>query len=80
MASLVQHFGDEYLKHGMFQEQGNFKGAQYYFFNFFQTFGDFDITRKLSVIFVITCAKFYSWNMFRLEEINENMTGYGNNS
>ena len=38
MALLVQHFGDEYLKHGMFQEQGNFKEAQYYFFNFFQTF------------------------------------------
>ena len=52
------------------------KGAQSYFFNFFQTSEDFAITRKL--IFLITCVKFYGWNVFCLEYINENMPGYGN--
>ena len=39
------------------------KGAQSNFFNFFQTFG--------AHIFLIPNGKFHSWEVLRLEDINE---------
>ena len=51
-----------------------------YFFNFFfSNFLRFWYYKKTH-IFLITRVKFYSWNMFRLEDINENMPGYGNHN
>ena len=47
--------------------------------DFFQPFWDFGIKRKL-VFFFITHDKFYSWNMFRLEDIVENMAKYGHHN
>ena len=35
---------------------------------------------KEAHIFVVTHVKFYSWNMFRLEDIDENVPGYGNHN
>ena len=42
-----------------------------FFWFFFQTLWDFYIKRR-----VIACEKFYSWNMFHLEDSGENMTNY----
>ena len=41
--------------------------------DFFQTFWDFGI-----YFFLITSVECYSWSMYRLEDINENVTSYGN--
>ena len=35
---------------------------------------------KKAHIFLITYVKFYSWKVFRLEDINENVAGYGNHN
>ena len=51
------------------------KGAQSYFSNFWQ----FWYHRKAH-IFLITHVKFYSPNMLHLEDINENMSDYGNHN
>ena len=45
--------------------------AQSNFFNFFQTCGDFGISRKLTHIFLITHGKLCSSKVFHLEDINE---------
>ena len=47
--------------------------------DFFQTFWDFGIRRKL-IFFPITPGEFYSWQMYRLEDSSENMTSYGNHN
>ena len=49
------------------------------FSTFFQTFGDF-LFHKKAHIFLKTHVKFYSWNMFSLEDIDENVSGYGNHN
>ena len=54
-------------------------GAQSYFFNFFSNFWRFCYHKKAH-IFLITHGKFYSWKVFHLEDINENMSGYGNHN
>ncbi len=52
------------------------KGAQSNCFGFcFQTFWDFGIRRKL-----VFSGEYYSWKMYHLEDINENVTSYGNNN
>ncbi len=38
-----------------------------------QTFGDFGI-------FLITPGEFYSWKMYCMEDMNENVTSYGNHN
>ncbi len=43
---------------------------------FFLTFGDLGIKRKL-IFFLIIHGEFYSVKMYRLEDINENVTSYG---
>ena len=66
----------------------NFKEAQSYAFQLFfdmifiilllyfsLTFGVFGITRQL-IFFLKTHVKFYSWSMFRLEDIDENVSGF----
>ena len=35
---------------------------------------------KEACIFLITHVKFYSWKLFRLEDINESVAGYGNHN
>ena len=35
---------------------------------------------KKAHIFLITNDKFHSWKAFRLEDINENVPGYGNHN
>ena len=44
---------------------------------FFHTFWRFCYHKKAH-IFLITHVEFYSYKVFRLEDINENMSGYGN--
>ena len=34
--------------------------------------------QKKAHIFLITPCEFYSWKMYHLEDINENVTSYGN--
>ncbi len=46
--------------------------------NFSQTSGDFD--QKKAHIFLITPGEFYSWKMYRLEDMYENVTSYGNHN
>ena len=49
--------------------------------DFSQTFGDFGIRRKLvlfSLPLVNFPGEFYSWKIYRSEDINENLTSYGN--
>ena len=53
--------------------------GQSYLFNFFSTFWRF-WHQKDAHILLITLVKFYSWNMLRLEDINENVSGYGNHN
>ena len=55
------------------------KEAQSYFFNFFSNFSGFWYHKKAH-IFLITHVKFYNWNMFCLEDTNENVPGYGNHN
>ena len=47
--------------------------------DFFQTFWVFGIGRKL-IFFPITPVAFYSWKMYRLEDVNENVTSYVNHN
>ena len=46
--------------------------------DFFQTFRDLGIRLKKAHIFLITPCKFYAWKMYCVEDMNENMTSYGN--
>ena len=36
--------------------------------------------QKKAHMFLITPGEFYSWKMYRLEGINENVTSYGNHT
>ncbi len=36
--------------------------------------------QKKACIFLITPGEFYSWKMYRLEDINENVISYGNHN
>ena len=56
-----------------------FKAAQSYLFNFFSNFWRICYHKKAH-IFLITYGKFNSWKVFRLEDINENVSGYGNHN
>ena len=53
------------------------KGAQSYLFSIFSNFWRFWYYKDAH-IFLITPVKFNSWNMLRLEAINENVHHYGN--
>ncbi len=44
---------------------------------FSQTFKEY---QKKACIFLITPGEFYSWKVYRLENINENVTSYGNHN
>ena len=57
----------------------NIKGAQFYLFNFFSNFWRLWYQKKVN-IFLITHGKFHSWKVFHLEDINENVPGYGNHN
>ena len=59
--------------------RGVVKGAQSDLFNFFPNFRRFWYHKKAH-IFLITHVKFHGWKVFRLEEINENVPGYGNHN
>ena len=56
-----------------------FKGAQSDLFNFLPNFWRFWYHMKV-YIFLIIHVKFHGWKVFRLEEINENVSGYGNHN
>ena len=56
-----------------------FKGAQSNRFNFLSNFWRICYHKK-TPIFLITHGKFYNWNVFRLEDISENLSGYGNHN
>ena len=47
-------------------------------YDFFQTFGDFGIRRKV-IFFSLPLVNFTAEN-YRLEDINENVTSYGNHN
>ena len=47
--------------------------------DFFSNFLRFCYQKKAH-IFLITPVEFYSWKMCRLEDINENVTSYGNHN
>ncbi len=55
------------------------KGARSDHFRFFSNFQRFWYQKKIH-IFLITPGEFYSWKMYRLEDINENVTSYGNHN
>ena len=55
------------------------KEAQSYLFNFFFKLFEILVSHGSSY-FPITHVKFHSWKVFRLENINENMSGYGNHN
>ena len=55
------------------------KGAQSYFFNFFPNFWRFWYHREAH-IFPLNAVKFHDWKLFCLEDIHENVTGYGNHN
>ncbi len=55
-----------------------YKGARSDRFIFFQTFWKFGIRRKLILFFLITPGEFSADLMYRLEDINEIVTSYGN--
>ena len=46
---------------------------------FVKLFKDFGITKKPN-IFLIIHGEFHSWKVFHLEDINENVPGYGNHN
>ena len=48
-------------------------------FNFFSNFWRFCYCKKAH-IFLITYVKFYSWKVFRLEDLNKNVSGNGNHT
>ena len=56
-------------------KQKTAKGAQSHFFNFFSFKLLVIWYHKKAHIFFMTVVKFYNWNMFRLEDINENLPG-----
>ncbi len=47
--------------------------------DFFSNFQRFWYQKKAH-IFLITPGESYSWKMYRLEDINENVTSYGNHN
>ncbi len=47
--------------------------------NFFSNLRSFWYQMKAH-IFLIIPGKFYSWKIYRLEDINENVTSYGNHN
>ncbi len=47
--------------------------------DFFQTFGDFGIRRKL-IFFSLPLVNFTAEKIYRLGDINENVTSYGNHN
>ena len=53
--------------------------AQSYLFNFFKNFQRFWY-HKQAHFFLKTHGKFNSWKVFRSEDINENVSGYGNHN
>ncbi len=53
------------------------KGARSDCFRFFQTFGDFGIRGKL-IFFSLPLVNFTAEKMYHLEDINENVSSYGN--
>ncbi len=53
------------------------KGAPSDHYNFLSNFRRFWYQMK-DHIFLIIPGEFYSWKMYHLEDINENMTSYGN--
>ncbi len=55
------------------------KGARSDCFRFFSHFWRFWYQKKAH-IFLISPGEFYSWKMYRLEDINENVTSYGNHN
>ncbi len=55
------------------------KGARSDCFRFFSNFWRFWYQKKVH-IFLITVGEFYSRKMYRLEDINENLTSYGNHN
>ncbi len=56
-----------------------FKGAQSDCFRFFSNFRRFWYQKKAH-IFLITPGEFHSFKMYRLKNINENVTSYGNHN
>ena len=47
--------------------------------DFFKT-AEILISEQSSFIFLITSGEFYSWKMFHLEDIDENVTSCGNHN
>ncbi len=60
-------------------EGTSIKGARSDHFKFFSNFRRFWYQKK-ACIFLITPGEFYGWKMYRLEDINENVTSYGNHN
>ncbi len=77
---FVEHMCDSYVKAWQhlahISETRNIKGARSDCFRFFSNFRRFWYQKKAH-IFLITSGEFYSWKMYRLEDINENVTSYG---
>ena len=55
------------------------KEAQSYLFNFFSKLLEILLSLESSY-FSITGGKIYCWKVFRLDNDNENVTGYGNHN
>ncbi len=55
------------------------KGAQSDCLRFFSNLRRFWYQKKAH-IFLITPGEFYSWKMYCVEDINENVTSYGNHN
>ncbi len=55
------------------------KGARSDHFRFFSNFWGFWYQKK-ACIFLITSGELYGWKMCCLEDINENVTSYGNHN
>ena len=59
-----------------YMEKTTLKGARSDCFWFFQPFG----AAGISCWYQKKAGEFYSWKMYRLEAINENVTSYGNHN
>ncbi len=73
---MDNHFGRTVLN---IEWSTQIKGARSDHFRFFFNFRKCWYPKKVC-IFLITHVKFYGGKMYRLEDINENVTSYGNHN
>ena len=79
MSPILDNNTQETYQHVLGYYWLKFKGARPDCFRFFPYFPRFLLSGESSY-FLYTTGEFYNWKVYHLEDINENVTSYDNNS